>query len=232
MKSLETCTTHFRFGKRLYPIEHYTDAVSRQVVGEVMDGTSYPLYSLHQGSIAQILDLGAHVGAATIFFHCYYPQARITAVEPHPQYAKLLRKNLKECRVSAKIIEAAYVAHSDHKAGTTAHLLDGLHGPCSSRIATRKKREAIPVKTVGSNDIRFESYDLIKMDVEGHERDIFATTPISTWKNVAIIYVEYHHAETRHVIDRALRRTHTLAHARIYHYTSGELVYVGNLHLK
>ena len=42
-----------------------------------------------------ILDVGAHIGMATIYFKTLYPQAKILAFEPNPNTAKLLRLNIK-----------------------------------------------------------------------------------------------------------------------------------------
>lgn len=216
-----TCTSRFCFNHKRYSLEHYSDAVSRQVVREVMDGTSYPLYPFPKGRIRKILDLGAHIGAATLYFHCHYPSAQITALEPHPEYAKILRKNLATNQVQAEFIEAAYAIHK-----RKAFVANGKHGPCSSYVTSSSGRRAIEVQAIYPQSLDLQAYDLIKIDIEGDEDAIFSHLPRKTWGNVAMIYVEYHQANTRHVIDEVLRSTHILANARIYHPSTGELSYV------
>lgn len=53
-----------------------------------------------------ILDLGANVGAASIWLHERYPEARVVAVEPDPRTARLLRRNT-ECFSRITVVEAA-----------------------------------------------------------------------------------------------------------------------------
>lgn len=221
-----TCISRFCFNHKRYSLEHYSDAVSRQVVREVMDGTSYPLYPFPKGRIRKILDLGAHIGAATLYFHCHYPEARITALEPHPEYAKILRRNLAANNVKAEFIEAAYVVNKDRKDFRTAFVANGKHGPCSSYVTSFDGNHGIEVQTLNPQTLFLQNYDLVKIDIEGGEDSIFSKLPRKIWEDIAIIYVEYHDAYTRHVIDDALRSTHVLANARIYHPSTGELAYV------
>ena len=39
-----------------------------------------------------IIDAGAHIGLATLYFKSLYPDARITAIEPYPRSFELLNK--------------------------------------------------------------------------------------------------------------------------------------------
>lgn len=226
------CTSRFSFNKKRYSLSHYSDPVSRQVVREVMDGTSYPLYPFPKGRIRKILDLGAHVGAATIYFHCHYPTARITAVEPHPEYAKILRTNLAKNNVPAEFIEAAYVVNDDRENFRTLFMADGKHGPCSSYVTPFDDTASFEVNTLNQQTLFLQNYDLIKIDVEGGEEGIFCQLPRKMWEEVSMIYVEYHEANTRLWIDDALRATHILVHARIYHPSTGELAYVARRNIK
>lgn len=221
MNQPTTCTSRFCFNNKRYSLEHYSDAVSLQVVREVMDGTSYPIYPFPKGRIRKILDLGAHIGAATLYFHCHYPSAQITSLEPHPAYAKILRRNLAANQVQAEFLEAAYAIRN-----RKVFVANGKHGPCSSYVTSVHVRRAIQVPTIHPTDLELQTYDLVKIDIEGDEDAIFSHLPHKPWGNVAMIYVEYHQANTRHVIDDALRSTHVLAHARIYHPSTGELAYV------
>ena len=41
-----------------------------------------------------IIDAGANIGIASLYFLHQYPNARIVAIEPHPGNSELLRKNL------------------------------------------------------------------------------------------------------------------------------------------
>jgi FkbM family methyltransferase len=53
----------------------------------------YRINDLRSHNVRTILDIGSHVGSFTAMAHHYWPNARIVAVEPHPQSFELLTKN-------------------------------------------------------------------------------------------------------------------------------------------
>jgi hypothetical protein len=56
---------------------------------------------LRAGKIPAIVDAGANIGAASIWFKNTYPDAHVIAVEPEPGNLSVLRKNVKE-RISVR----------------------------------------------------------------------------------------------------------------------------------
>jgi FkbM family methyltransferase len=61
---------------------------------------------LARGDFDVVLDLGANVGAASIWLHEHHPEAQIVAVEPDPRTSPLLRRNT-ECFNRITVVEAA-----------------------------------------------------------------------------------------------------------------------------
>ncbi len=125
-----------------------------------------------------VLDIGANIGYYVIMeSQKIAPGGRIIAVEPSPTNIELLKRNidLNQCQNTVTIKPGAisntsktrsfYLASASnlntfHQSGSTAKHLTG---------------EAIAVKTYTVDDIQneFGYIDLIRMDVEGHEVDIF-----------------------------------------------------------
>src|SRR4051794_6387993 len=64
------------------------------VTREVFSGKSYPLMPL-TGEVRTIVDIGANIGAATLYFALHYPQARIFSFEPAPNCYALLAQNIR-----------------------------------------------------------------------------------------------------------------------------------------
>lgn len=120
-----------------------------------------------------ILDLGAHIGIATLYFKHHYPDAKIIAVEPNPNSFALLQKNIFENQLTT--IETIQCALSDgaemvpfYKDATpqqwhsTAGFIEGAW--------TREQRsEKIMVQTMLLAECITEPVTFMKMDIEGAE---------------------------------------------------------------
>jgi FkbM family methyltransferase len=54
-----------------------------------------------------MIDAGANIGFSSVYLACRWGATRIVAVEPDPENAELLRRNLAQNGVEAEVIEAA-----------------------------------------------------------------------------------------------------------------------------
>lgn len=126
-----------------------------------------------------ILDIGAHIGLATLYFKQIYPEARIVAIEPQPDNFALLSQNMKENQLKGVQLVQAAVAPK------TGEIV--LHEPLSSqgwRSGTGiipngwrgvQPSKEIKVKAVSIMDYLVEPIDLLKMDIEGMEYEVIRT---------------------------------------------------------
>ncbi|MFQ5668095.1 MAG: FkbM family methyltransferase [Candidatus Binatia bacterium] len=120
----------------------------------------------------RIVDCGANIGLATLYFKRLYPQARITAYEADPALHALLEGNLRDNGVAgAEALQAAVWTDNGTidfccegaDSGTIDALAGDLHG------ATRN------VPCVRLRDLlQREPIDLVKLDIEGAERAVLA----------------------------------------------------------
>jgi len=137
----------------------------------------------------RILDCGANVGLATLFWKRCYPGARITAFEADPAIAAMLRDNLArngagDVEVVAKAVWVAggtvrFVAEGADS-GAIAGLSPGIDGPSV----------AVPAERLRDRLVR-EPVDLLKLDVEGAELDLLADCA-GVLDRVSAIHVEVH----------------------------------------
>lgn len=118
-----------------------------------------------------IVDLGSHIGAASVWMAHRYGARRVLAVEPSPANARLTRLNLALNRISATVIEAAIADH------------DGwVSFDCSPRNSTLGqiadagvlRVAAVTMPTVLAELESREPIDLLKVDIEGAEAVLFA----------------------------------------------------------
>lgn len=142
---------------------------------------------LNSGRIPVIIDAGANVGAASIWFARQFPGARIIAVEPDPDNARMCRLNTKAIS-NVSVIEAAIGSE---------HGRVSLANPSNEAWSVRTHRNVdgevatytIPdlVSTVKEPAELF----LAKVDIEGFEDDLFSKN--TEWLDVvAVLIVEPH----------------------------------------
>jgi FkbM family methyltransferase len=124
--------------------------------------------------INRILDVGANIGCAALFFHCQFPSAKIFCLEPETSNHARLRLNLEltptkkiECRQAA-IWTAPCQLHCLH---------DFREGQeWAARFDVQNEAEAANGDSVPAFEVwhlmelaGFDHVDLFKMDVEGAE---------------------------------------------------------------
>jgi FkbM family methyltransferase len=145
-----------------------------------------------------IIDAGAYTGLSTSFFAARYPSATIIAVEPDEQNFNLLLKNtarfgnVRALR-AALWMESGYVSLVDP--GEDAWGLRVNESDPSSGGEAGPAPGPEPVRAVTVTDILreydLERIDLLKIDVEGSEKEIFSTS--EPWiSSVEAICMELH----------------------------------------
>jgi FkbM family methyltransferase len=128
-----------------------------------------------------ILDVGANVGFASVWFANRYPNAKIVAVEPDPSNVAVLRQNVAPYP-NVRVVEGAVWWEN-----TTLALDD------------QGDKSGIQVRT-GDGGIRAmtipelagpATIDILKLDVEGAEKELFEHDP--AWlANVGVLMIELH----------------------------------------
>lgn len=140
-----------------------------------------------------IIDGGAHIGCASVYYALKYPEAKILAVEAEPGNAAMLRENVK-CLPHVEAIHAAIF----DRAGFVA--LENPQGEAwEFRVKSNGKEvqdSASRIPTVTMDDLvaRFDGkrVDLIKLDIEGAEIEVFSRGSQKWLGSVKTIVVELH----------------------------------------
>ena len=123
---------------------------------EIIDGGSIPI----------IADIGANIGSASLWFKQQFPQAAVVAVEPDPDNAAVLRRNLPESSL-ATVVEAAI--------GATAGFVSLENRSSGWAVQTKRADSGIAVVTVDDVLAQVPSGTpfIVKIDIEGFESDLF-----------------------------------------------------------
>ena len=198
-----------------------------------LDATYQPLIQHHLSDVRFILDLGANVGFTVRLWQTLYPAARIVAVEPDAANLEMCNHNaLKNSATRPGLIQAC-------AAGTArAVSLDRSHGAWrfSMREPADGSAELVPAMTIPQILNRSEfsgSIDLLKCDVEGAEKEIFADC--RDWIGcVRNLIVELHHPYSAEQFCQHLHRAG--ARFEVYHRASSnensELLFLERASLK
>jgi len=142
-----------------------------------------------------VLDVGAHVGSFALWV-AERSECKIVAVEPNPIARKLLARNTAAIRDRVKVVGAAI-------GGRPGSLtLFGFGEPSTSsltEVAQRGDKVDVIVITLEQliDESGFQKIDLLKMDIEGQEQEVFHTITDSVLRRVRQVIVECHpHAGT------------------------------------
>ena len=114
----------------------------------------------------RILDCGAHIGLASLYFKRQFPQARITAFEADPSLAAACRRNLSANGVHDVDVHSAAIWTS---AGTVEFVCEGADSGAVAALEPPVAGARTQVPAERLYNWLTEPVDLVKLDIEGAE---------------------------------------------------------------
>jgi FkbM family methyltransferase len=138
--------------------------------------------------IRTIVDAGAHVGGTTLWFAARYPDARIIAIEPHPDTLTRLRDNTQRYP-HMEVVAAALHSEDGH-----VELFDGGQSWAASLVPAKGLRSCRGVPAITLDHLvweyNLEQIDILKLNIEGSETAVLRSTGVLD--RVRTIVFEYH----------------------------------------
>lgn len=128
-----------------------------------------------------VVDLGANIGASSVWFARLFPQAKVIAVEPDPDNVAICRRNARGYDI--EVVAAAI--------GSEAGFVDLVDSTEKWAVRTvRREEAAVPVTTMAR--LLAEHGEgcellLVKVDIEGFEADLFAAN--TEWVAEAMVLI-------------------------------------------
>ena len=122
-----------------------------------------------------IIDAGANIGMASIYFANRYPKARIIAIEAEARNYALLAKNVAPYPMITPI-HAALWNRDGEISVSEPDPQDGMYGEWGfiTREGQGPKVRAITVPTL-MREMQLHAVDVFKVDIEGAELEVFQT---------------------------------------------------------
>lgn len=163
-------------------------------------------------SPATIVDAGAHIGMASILFARRYPLAKIIAIEPEPSNFALLLKNTASYKNIVPICAALWKEDGEVTLGRSdVHVKGAFQVVENGEIRAR----AMTMETL-MRETGIQSIDILKVDIEGSEKEVFDTC---NWiDNVRVIAIELHdrvRAGCRSAVETAARDFQSLERGEV-----------------
>jgi FkbM family methyltransferase len=142
-----------------------------------------------------VLDLGANAGFAVLYVKQLYPRAVVHAFEPDPATVAMLRRNVARNGLRDVHVYAAAAGAAD---GTAQFYVDERPGELTMGLVRERLGRVGTVHTVPvvglAGFLAGKQVDLLKMDIEGYETEVFASLDHpGSLDGVRELVVEYHH---------------------------------------
>ena len=191
----------------LHPIELRINSTDADVYRQVFIEEEYAAAAgKHVGTI---VDCGANVGYTSAYLLSRFPDAQVVAIEPFPANAELCRRNLAPYGRRATVIEAAVWSHSGRLA------LDHAGGnEWGVRVRATRAGEIGEIEAVDLPSLGLSRIDLLKIDIEGSEANLFANGTDRWLPHVSNIAIELHGAECQERFRSAMADyRYTLLHS-------------------
>ena len=143
-----------------------------------------------------IVDLGANIGLSALFFVKKYPNAHIIAVEPDTVNFEFMKRNLEDYSNHVALLQAA-IWPSDGEVSLVEHdeSNEGL-GAWGYRTETLTEGAEASVSAISiptlMNQFSMDFIDILKVDIEGAEYELFEKDYESWLDKVGLIIIETH----------------------------------------
>lgn len=134
-----------------------------------------------------IVDAGSNIGLASIYYSIKYPDAKIIAIEPEDSNFALLKENIENYPTIIPIQKALW--HTK----TRLKISNPRDSKFSFRVETSGESQEVISLTMEEliDEYGLGFIDILKMDIEGAEKEVFSQGP--PWlAKVGMIAIELH----------------------------------------
>ena len=155
----------------------------------------------YPADINYILDGGGNIGLAAVFFANKFPQAKIISIEPDPENFHLLEKNIQQY---PNIIAVKAGLWSKD---TFLEIYNEGEGKWALMVKESNDENGIIAVSIPSLLKQFNiiGFDLVKLDIEGSEKEVFESEDRAWLETVKVLIVEFHDHMRKGTAYQALR---------------------------
>lgn len=156
-----------------------------------------------------IIDAGANIGLTSLYLNKFFPEAKIIALEPDPGNFKALSRNLAFNKISNILPIEAALWPTNEKVYLNNDFRDGKEWSISVSEKKDNRGKAVVGMTIPKlmENHNLDYIDLLKIDIEGGEKQLFENTAKLDWlSKVKLLVIEIHdELEIREGIESTLK---------------------------
>ncbi len=148
-------------------------------------------YNIHfPFELKNIIDAGANIGLASVYFSYKYPQSNIVAIEPSKENFEILSQNITPYP-NVKAFCKGLWNKDVHLAITNT---DGVKNAFMVAETTADNPNAIPAICIPTimKEQSWERIDLLKIDIEGSEKEVFESNYEKWLPKTRAVVIELH----------------------------------------
>jgi FkbM family methyltransferase len=173
-----------------YPVSMRPGTADASTLEKIFVWNDYELD--YPEDVKTVVDAGANIGLSAVFFALRFPQATVVAIEPESENFRLLQLNTRHYPQVLPLRAALWSEDTEL----------GLSNP-DDRVDSYQYRPDATQQTVSAFALpsilarfRFSNADVLKIDIEGGETNVFAVKP--GWVDrVRMFIIELHSPEAR-----------------------------------
>ncbi|MGH3764587.1 MAG: FkbM family methyltransferase [Pseudonocardiaceae bacterium] len=167
-------------------------------------------YAQYLDPVERVVDIGSNVGLSALYFSLWFPNAEVVCVEPDEDSVGMIYRNRAansfdwyvECSAigSAEGRVTLYASEWAASSSTNKSVADARRSaPNRPECRLGARQVTVPVITVDGllDSLRWDRVDILKMDVEGAEEDVFLHGDPAWLDRVRILVLDIHHKYVR-----------------------------------
>jgi FkbM family methyltransferase len=171
------------------PFELRDNQSDKAIFFQVFYEKQYDLYGVDFPDAKTIIDGGANIGCAAVYFSLRFPEAKIVAIEPEKNNFELLKENI----TSYKNIQSiqAGIWHKNEKLSLTNPEGGAAEFMFDSNLKVDNSIDGMTIPEIMKSQ-NWDEVDILKLDIEGAEKEVFASDDLSWLKKVKLLIIELH----------------------------------------
>lgn len=157
---------------------------------DVFGAAEYDVHQINRSEVRFVLDIGAHVGSFSLWAMTGN-ECLVVAIEPNPDTFALLERNLQHEGGRARCVQLGVAAEPGQRrlklAEDSAANTLSASGDSDPGVAVRVITLADALELAG-----FPQVDLLKLDIEGSEYEVFRSLRRGALEGVTAMVIECH----------------------------------------